>query len=193
MTTTMQLHCLSLRTTALSITTTFSPFTIHPKCCALETMTTNPTFRFLRPPSPLRNLSSLPVIPLLLPPPTTPPPASIPYPSLLYVTLFFCVFWVGNWGIVIVGILSFFILSFVGEFLQKKRNGLGQEPVTKVGVGGQRQTKKTKGENPTSTGHAKVRKINRGLFACRFLFCLHFQLKLFQLTVSFSINKMSYF
>ncbi|ESW15063.1 hypothetical protein PHAVU_007G041200 [Phaseolus vulgaris] len=39
--------------------------------------------------------------------------------------------------------------------LQKKRNGLGQEPVTKVGVGGQRQTKKTKAENPTSTGHAK--------------------------------------
>ncbi|XP_017413679.1 transcription factor bHLH113 isoform X1 [Vigna angularis] len=39
--------------------------------------------------------------------------------------------------------------------LQKKRNGLGQEPVTKVGVGGQRLTKKTKAENPTSTGHAK--------------------------------------
>ncbi|WVY96382.1 hypothetical protein V8G54_028533 [Vigna mungo] len=37
----------------------------------------------------------------------------------------------------------------------KKRNGLGQEPLTKVGVGGQRQTKKTKAENPTSTGHAK--------------------------------------
>ncbi|QCE08484.1 transcription factor bHLH113 isoform X2 [Vigna unguiculata] len=37
----------------------------------------------------------------------------------------------------------------------KKRNGLGQEPVAKVGVGGQRQTKKTKAENPTSTGHAK--------------------------------------
>lgn len=40
--------------------------------------------------------------------------------------------------------------------LQKKRNGLGQETVTKVGVGGQRQPKKTKSENPTSTtGHAK--------------------------------------
>ncbi|KAG2401320.1 Transcription factor bHLH68 Basic helix-loop-helix protein [Vigna angularis] len=39
--------------------------------------------------------------------------------------------------------------------VMKKRNGLGQEPVTKVGVGGQRLTKKTKAENPTSTGHAK--------------------------------------
>ncbi|XP_020239175.1 transcription factor bHLH113 isoform X2 [Cajanus cajan] len=37
----------------------------------------------------------------------------------------------------------------------KKRNGLGKEAVTKVGVGGQRQPKKTKAENPTSTGHAK--------------------------------------
>ncbi|KAH1035863.1 hypothetical protein GYH30_055709 [Glycine max] len=39
--------------------------------------------------------------------------------------------------------------------LQKKRNGMGQESVTKVGVGSQRQTKKNKAENPTSTGHAK--------------------------------------
>ncbi|KAL2324237.1 hypothetical protein Fmac_023295 [Flemingia macrophylla] len=39
--------------------------------------------------------------------------------------------------------------------LQKKRNGLGQEAVTKVGVAGQRQPKKTKAENPSSTGHAK--------------------------------------
>ncbi|KAK7280303.1 hypothetical protein RJT34_25365 [Clitoria ternatea] len=39
--------------------------------------------------------------------------------------------------------------------LQKKRNGSGQEAVTRVGVGGQRQPKKTKAENPTSTGHAK--------------------------------------
>ncbi|RDX86275.1 Transcription factor bHLH113, partial [Mucuna pruriens] len=39
--------------------------------------------------------------------------------------------------------------------LQKKRNGLGQEAVTKAGVGGQRQPKKIKAENPTSTGHAK--------------------------------------
>ncbi|TKY50993.1 dimerization protein [Spatholobus suberectus] len=39
--------------------------------------------------------------------------------------------------------------------LQKKRNGLGQEAVTKEGVGDQRQPKKTKAENPTSTGHAK--------------------------------------
>ncbi|RZB89195.1 Transcription factor bHLH113 isoform B [Glycine soja] len=35
--------------------------------------------------------------------------------------------------------------------LQKKR----QEGVAKVGVGSQRQTKKNKAENPTSTGHAK--------------------------------------
>ncbi|CAJ1977376.1 unnamed protein product [Sphenostylis stenocarpa] len=46
--------------------------------------------------------------------------------------------------------------------LQKKRNGLGQEAVTKVGVGGQRQTKKNKAENPTSTGHAKQRKEKLG-------------------------------
>ncbi|KAG5153037.1 hypothetical protein JHK84_029509 [Glycine max] len=36
--------------------------------------------------------------------------------------------------------------------LQKKR----QEGVAKVGVGSQRQTKKNKAENPTSTGHAKT-------------------------------------
>ncbi|CAL0300352.1 unnamed protein product [Lupinus luteus] len=39
--------------------------------------------------------------------------------------------------------------------LQKKRNGSGQEPVTKAGVGSQRPPKKTKADNPTSTGHAK--------------------------------------
>lgn len=80
---------------------------------------------------------------------------------------------------------SFFGFSFCLFFksLQKKRNGLGQESVTKVGVGGQRQTKKTKAENPTSTGHAKVRKIiDLGLFACRFLLYLHFELHLFSVT-----------
>ncbi|KAG4394929.1 hypothetical protein GLYMA_20G130200v4 [Glycine max] len=46
--------------------------------------------------------------------------------------------------------------------LQKKRNGMGQESVTKVGVGSQRQTKKNKAENPTSTGHAKQRKEKLG-------------------------------
>ncbi|XP_028222531.1 transcription factor bHLH113-like isoform X3 [Glycine soja] len=44
----------------------------------------------------------------------------------------------------------------------KKRNGMGQESVTKVGVGSQRQTKKNKAENPTSTGHAKQRKEKLG-------------------------------
>jgi len=191
MTTTMPLHCLFLRTTPLTITTTFpgrhfSPFTNHPKCYALETIKTNPTFRFLPPPSPLRNLSSLPAIPLLLPPPTTPTPASIPYPSPLYVALCLCFLgWLLGWGIVMVVLFQycfFFSFCLLLKSLQKKRNGLGQEPVTKVGVGGQRQTKKTKAENPTSTGHAKVRKINHGLLACRFLFCLHFELKLFQRT-----------
>jgi len=91
-------------------------------------------------------------------------------------SLSLCVFWL---------LSSFFRFSFclLLKSLQKKRNGLGQEPVAKVGVGGQRQTKKTKAENPTSTGHAKVRKIvDRGLFACRFLLCLQFELKLFSVT-----------
>ncbi|KAE9618679.1 hypothetical protein Lal_00047597 [Lupinus albus] len=39
--------------------------------------------------------------------------------------------------------------------LQKKRNVSGQEPVTKAEVGSQRPPKKTKADNPTSTGHAK--------------------------------------
>ncbi|KAK7269892.1 hypothetical protein RIF29_22683 [Crotalaria pallida] len=39
----------------------------------------------------------------------------------------------------------------------KKRNGSGQEPVTKAGVGNQRQPKKTKAENPNPTGHARRR------------------------------------
>ncbi|KAK7343495.1 hypothetical protein VNO77_12279 [Canavalia gladiata] len=39
--------------------------------------------------------------------------------------------------------------------LQKKRNGSGQEPVTKSSVGGQKQTKKNKAENPSSSTHAK--------------------------------------
>ncbi|KAK7390954.1 hypothetical protein VNO78_19186 [Psophocarpus tetragonolobus] len=37
----------------------------------------------------------------------------------------------------------------------KKRNVSGQEAVTKVAVGAHRQPKKTKADNPTSTGHAK--------------------------------------
>ncbi|XP_058738700.1 transcription factor bHLH113-like isoform X3 [Vicia villosa] len=40
--------------------------------------------------------------------------------------------------------------------LQKKRNGSGgQELGTRAGVGGQKGPKKTKADNPTSTGHAK--------------------------------------
>ncbi|CAL0320750.1 unnamed protein product [Lupinus luteus] len=46
--------------------------------------------------------------------------------------------------------------------LQKKRNGSGQEPVTKVGVGNQRPHKMNKADNPTSTGHAKQRKEKLG-------------------------------
>ncbi|XP_061373924.1 transcription factor bHLH113-like [Gastrolobium bilobum] len=47
--------------------------------------------------------------------------------------------------------------------LQKKRNGSGQEPVTtRAGSGGQRPPKKTKAENPNSTGHAKQRKEKLG-------------------------------
>ncbi|XP_027366927.1 transcription factor bHLH113 isoform X2 [Abrus precatorius] len=39
--------------------------------------------------------------------------------------------------------------------LQKKRNGSGHEPVVKPGMGGQKQPKKIKEENPTSSLHAK--------------------------------------
>jgi len=67
---------------------------------------------------------------------------------------------------VLIFFFSFLFVSFWFKSLQKKR----QEGVAKVGVGSQRQTKKNKAENPTSTGHAKVRKINYGLFACYFLF-----------------------
>ncbi|KAJ1402883.1 Myc-type, basic helix-loop-helix [Sesbania bispinosa] len=37
----------------------------------------------------------------------------------------------------------------------KKRNGSGQEPGTRGSVGNQKPPKKTKAENPTSTGHAR--------------------------------------
>lgn len=47
--------------------------------------------------------------------------------------------------------------------LQKKRNGSGgQELGTKAGVGGQKGPKKTKADNPTSTGHAKPKKEKLG-------------------------------
>ena len=105
------LHCLSLTTTALTINTTsplrlFSPFTSHPRCYASEP---NPTF-----PSPLRNLSSLPVTPLLLHPPTTPTPPSLPYPSPLYVTLSLSLCFLAT-----IFFFSFFILSFAQEFAEK--------------------------------------------------------------------------
>jgi len=60
-------------------------------------------------------------------------------------------------------------LYFLLKSLQKKRNGSGgQELGTKAGVGGQKGPKKTKADNPTSTGHAKVnKKINyEYVFAC---------------------------
>lgn len=72
---------------------------------------------------------------------------------------------------ILVVLLIFFRFFFWLKSLQKKRNGLGQETVTKVGVGGQRQPKKTKAENPTSTtGHAKVKQINYGCLHVVFFF-----------------------
>jgi hypothetical protein len=70
---------------------------------------------------------------------------------LVLMVLFICLFSLSK---------SFFFL-FLLKGMQKKRNGSGgggQELGTKAGVGGQRCPKKTKAENnPTSTGHAKVR------------------------------------
>ncbi|XP_004496925.1 transcription factor bHLH113 isoform X2 [Cicer arietinum] len=51
---------------------------------------------------------------------------------------------------------TFNSLTTKSNCLQKKRNGSGgQEISTKAGVEGQRGPKKTKAENPISTGHAK--------------------------------------
>ena len=72
-----------------------------------------------------------------------------------------------NLVVLLIFLVFFFTLClFWLKSLQKKRNGSGQQPVTKAGVGGQRVPKKTKADNPTSTGHAKVRKINYGWVAC---------------------------
>lgn len=86
--------------------------------------------------------------------------------------------------------LSKSLIIYLLKSLQKKRNGSGQEPGTMEGVVGgkqqQKATKKTKAENPTSSGgHAKVirGKSNPSLF---FLFPLNSTLLSITHELSFS-------